>query len=165
MEWIDVCNDPVLQDLPYKIELNERGQIVMSPASNQHGILQMLIGGMLLNVKGKGTVISECSIQTSKGVKVADVAWASRKFMDANGTQTPYKLSPELCVEILSPSNSEEEILEKIDLYLARGAKEVWICNLEGEIKFYNHAGETGRSSLFPAFPDKIDIESNIAGR
>jgi hypothetical protein len=35
MEWIEVLADPVLRDLPYKIELNEYGKIVMSPASNQ----------------------------------------------------------------------------------------------------------------------------------
>lgn len=157
MEWIDVCNDPVLQDLPYKIELNEWGQIVMSPASNAHGALQILIGALLFNMKGGGTVISECSVMTSKGVKVAEVAWASREFMDANGTRTPYPVSPELCVEILSPSNTEGHIREKIDLYLARGAKEVWVCDLSGDMKFYNPGGEIADSALFPGFPNKVN--------
>lgn len=31
MNWQEVCADPHLLDLPYKIELNERGQILMTP--------------------------------------------------------------------------------------------------------------------------------------
>ena len=31
MNWQEVCADPHLRDLPYKIELNERGQILMTP--------------------------------------------------------------------------------------------------------------------------------------
>ena len=30
MQWAEVLRDPSLQDLPYKIELNEWGQVVMS---------------------------------------------------------------------------------------------------------------------------------------
>ena len=37
MNWQEVCEDRSLQDLPFKIELNEYGQIVMSPASNEQG--------------------------------------------------------------------------------------------------------------------------------
>ena len=40
MQLSEVLNDPSLKNLPYKIELNEYGQIVMSPASNKHGLLQ-----------------------------------------------------------------------------------------------------------------------------
>ncbi|OKH17440.1 hypothetical protein NIES208_09500 [[Limnothrix rosea] IAM M-220] len=31
MEWQDICDDKLLQDLSYKVELNQWGQIVMSP--------------------------------------------------------------------------------------------------------------------------------------
>ncbi|WP_262507540.1 hypothetical protein [Salinibacter altiplanensis] len=31
LSWKEVCEAPNLQDLPYKIETNDRGQIVMSP--------------------------------------------------------------------------------------------------------------------------------------
>ena len=75
MEWQEVCDNPALQDLPFKIELNRFGQIVMSPASNWKGALQVRIGARLLSDLGSGEVISECSVQTSDSTKVADVAW------------------------------------------------------------------------------------------
>ena len=39
MQWQEVVNDPSLQDLPYNIEMNEYGKIIMSPASNKHSII------------------------------------------------------------------------------------------------------------------------------
>ena len=41
MTWADVMAHPQLQDLPFKIELNRWGRIEMSPASNEHGKVQM----------------------------------------------------------------------------------------------------------------------------
>jgi hypothetical protein len=40
MNWQEVCEDKSLIDLPYKIELNRWGQIVMSPADYQHSSFQ-----------------------------------------------------------------------------------------------------------------------------
>ncbi len=40
MDWQEVCDHPDLQNLPFKIELNERGHIVMSPVKLFHSIYQ-----------------------------------------------------------------------------------------------------------------------------
>jgi hypothetical protein len=85
MEWAEVINDPFLKDLPFKIELNKWGKVLMSPASNNHGRLQYEVGAYIDKHKGSGTIIMECSIQTSDGVKVADVAWASDAFIAQRG--------------------------------------------------------------------------------
>lgn len=74
MEWSEVIHNPFLQDLPFKIELNKFGKLLMSPASNSHGRFQGRIAGLLWQGLPKGEVITECSVQTSEGVKVADVA-------------------------------------------------------------------------------------------
>jgi len=37
MDWTSVINNPFLKDLPFKIELDKWGRILMSPASNNHG--------------------------------------------------------------------------------------------------------------------------------
>ncbi len=150
MQWSDVIESPFLQNLPFKIEQNKFGNILMSPASNQHGRLQMKIGGNLMNKLPKGEVIAECSIQTSDGVKVADIAWASAEFIDAFAYKTPYPKAPELCVEIVSPSNSKEEISNKVDLYLAKGAIEVWIVYEENRTHIFTHTGRIEKSHIVP---------------
>jgi Uma2 family endonuclease len=158
MQWTDVINDPCLRDLPYKIELNRWGNIEMSPASNKHGIYQAHLSSLLLNRMTVGEVISECSIQTPEGVKVPDVAWCSSEFLQRHGFETPYSEAPELCVEILSPSNSPWEFLEKIQIYLAAGAREAWLVGEDGKIAFYDRSGAIAISSF------NVDTEDLIAG-
>ena len=156
MKWQDVLEHPSLQDLPFKIELNEWGQIVMSPASNKHGFYQVELATRLKQALPAGHVITECSIDTPKGTKVADVAWASNAFIERYGYETPYPRAPEICVEILSPSNTAAEMEEKIMLYLAKGAQEVWMCDLEGRLTFHGNEGELESSNLAPRFPSQI---------
>jgi Uma2 family endonuclease len=156
MNWQQVCDEPSLQDLPFKIELNEFGQVVMSPASNEHGRYQMRLGTLLTQHIPDGEVIAECSVETSKGVKVADIAWISASFLSRYGYRTPYPQSPEICVEIASPSNSDKELEDKMQLYFQQGAREVWICNSFGNIDFYNAAGLLKSSLSIPSFPEVI---------
>lgn len=132
MTWADVMAHPQLQDLPFKIELNRWSRIEMSPASNQHGLVQMDIGAELRQRAG-GRVIAECSIQTTDGVRVADVAPISDARLAEMGTVTPFPRAPELSVEIMSPSHSWAAMHMKAGLYLEAGAEEVWIQTLDGQ--------------------------------
>jgi hypothetical protein len=50
MQWSEVITDKSLKVLPYKIELDRYGNILMSPASNRHGRLQLRIGAFLENL-------------------------------------------------------------------------------------------------------------------
>jgi len=70
------------------------------------------------------------------------VAWASDGFIAQHGFYTPYEVAPEICVEVVSTSNSQKEMNEKIELYLNQGAKEVWLCNQKGEISYFTAKGE-----------------------
>jgi len=145
MNWQEVCENPALQDLPFKIELNRYGQIVMSPASNWHGALQMRIGSRLLLELGGGEVISECSVQTSDSTKVADVAWLSESFVAEHGMTTPYLIAPET-----------EEMEVKRALYFEAGAKEVWECDQDGVITFYGESGIKECSEIAGDFPTRM---------
>jgi len=156
MDWAAVLEDKSLQDLPFKIETNRFGQIVMSPASNRHGINQGRIAHLLTNQGGLGSVIVECSVETDDGVKVADVAWATPEFIQRNGAFLAYPEAPEVCVEIISPANSRQEMEEKRNIYFRSGAKEVWMCDLIGSVTFFDREGVLIQSKLFPAFPVQI---------
>ena len=148
MLWSDVLADDSLKNLPYKIELNERGHIEMSPASNRHGFLQSELVWLLRSQLESGRVITECSIDTPKGVKVADVAWCGDDFVGEHGETTPYLAAPEICIEILSPSNNVKEMQDKVLLYLAKGAKEVWLVRDSGKTVIYNAQGEAEKSAF-----------------
>jgi Uma2 family endonuclease len=158
MNWQEVCNDPLLRELPYKIELNEWGKIVMSPATSRHGILQGLLQDILRQERRDGLVFPECPIQTAKGVKVPDVVWASGAFMGDYAAASPFLRAPELCVEVMSPANFLREMEEKRELYFARGAQEVWLCGEQGALTFHDCTGQISTSRLFPGI-SRIESE------
>ncbi|MDQ3321801.1 MAG: Uma2 family endonuclease [Acidobacteriota bacterium] len=152
VKWQELISDPFFRDMPYKIELNKFGQILMSPASNRHGILQNKFAREIERNKQSGVVITECSILTSEGVRVADVAWASDEFIAEFADATPYPKAPEICVEVKSPGNSRAEMEEKIRLYLEKGALEVWIVDEQGTVNFFSHTGKIKSSKIAAGF-------------
>ncbi|MDG4551794.1 MAG: Uma2 family endonuclease [Candidatus Contendobacter sp.] len=147
--WREVVNSPHLRDLPFRLELNEAGKVefAMSPATNRHSYWQFRIGVMLERALG-GEALVECSILTGKGVKVADVVWCSPAFLARHGYETPYTQAPELCVEVTSPSNTTDELNEKVRLYLEAGAVEAWIVHEDGVVELYGSEGRR-RQSVF----------------
>jgi Uma2 family endonuclease len=156
MDWAEVLADPSLQDLPYKVETNEWGQIVMTPAKNWHARMQFRVARRLDELVTNGEVFGECSIDTPEGVKVPDVAWASAAYLERNGQVDPYPEAPELCVEVVSRSNSKRQMDLKSRLYFERGAKEFWLCTEKGDVRFFTPDGEIEHSILFPAFPKSL---------
>lgn len=158
MNWQEVIEHPSLRDLPFKIELNEYGAIVMNPVKLDHSAYQGKIGNLMETMRDDGVILVECAVWTRKGTKVADVAWVSNKLWKKLKGQTEASVAPEVCVEVLSMSNSDAEMKEKRKLYFERGAKEVWICDEYGNISFYNSKRKISKSMLFKEFPNKISI-------
>lgn len=156
--WKEVCDDPRLRDLPFKIETNRLNQIVMRPPYNWHGGFQSEIAAILREKLKGGRAITECAIDTADGTKVADAAWISAGRLAPHRRAFSLPIAPEICVEIVSRSNTMEEMIGKMQLYFARGAEEVWLCDEEGRMTFYRH-DDNGpvESKLCPEFPRKID--------
>jgi Uma2 family endonuclease len=113
MMWQEVIQHPSLQYLPFKIELHGKGIIEMSPATNWHGFYQTEIATLLNQQLTHGRCISEASIQTSNGIRVVSVIWATREFLQANFEQTPFLTAPTTCVGVISPSNIRKEMRQK----------------------------------------------------
>ncbi len=160
MEWREVIEHPSLQDLPFKIETNAEGYIMMVAAKNKHREFQIRIAAWFQSHGEENRAIVECNIQTSDGVKIADVAWRSAEFPGRNKYNDPYQESPEVIVEVISPSNSERARKHKMALYFERGAREVWFCGDDGDMRFFDSRGELERSVMFKEFPVRIDIDA-----
>lgn len=137
--WDRIIADPEIAKLPYRIETDEHGQMIISPsAAPAHGSKQSRICWHLRNLFHDGEVMTECPVSTAKGVKTADVAWCSESLWAIGENKSCFPRSPEICVEVLSRSNTESEISEKRQLYFGAGAREVWICSETGEMSFYS---------------------------
>jgi len=155
--WAELCNDPSLQDLPYKIETNARGQIVMSPIYAWHGRFAFQIARLLEEHLPDGQASVELAIRTTEGTKVADAIWCSAERWDKIKDAYDAPIAPEICVEVLSPTNTEAEMEAKRALYFEAGAEEVWLCDAEGALSFYDASGARDTSRQAPSFPAQIE--------
>jgi len=157
--WDEVLEDQELGNLSSRIETNAFGQIIMSPPPElTHGRRQFRIG-QLLETALPGCVVTECPIITRDGVKVADVAWFSQARYETVRGQKAVEVAPEICVEVLSVSNTQEQMRIKRELYFDAGAVECWICDLEGHMAYYHHQSPDPpmpHSQSCPDFPNPI---------
>lgn len=158
--WDELLADPELHKIEGRIETDRFGHVIMSPPpAPKHGFYQSEIAYLLRELKDHGRVLTECPISTADGVRAADVAWASLQCIKELGGRSCFPHAPEICVEVLSPGNSDAEIEEKIALYFEAGAGEVWICGTFGEMKFFSAAGTPPMpaSKLCPEFPKRLE--------
>ena len=156
MQWQEVCENQSLKNLPFKIELNSQGKVLMTPVKVNHSILQgKIIGHLYQNLTG-GEALAECAITTKQGTKVADVAWASNKVLETIENEVECSIAPEICIEVLSFSNTKSEIDEKKVMYFEQGAIEFWVCDSFGNINFFTREGKIEHSNIAKDFPVNI---------
>ncbi|PSQ68309.1 MAG: hypothetical protein BRD26_08585 [Bacteroidetes bacterium QH_1_64_81] len=156
--WHRVLEDPRLRELPYKVETNEHGQIVLSPHKPQHGLQQGRLVRLLNQSLHSGATAVEFAVETGKGVKVPDVIWISdERLADMPEGAEASPVMPEVVIEVLSEGNTEAEIVEKRQLYLGEGAEEVWTCDVDGTMQFYDADGALDHSALVPSFPTQAE--------
>jgi Uma2 family endonuclease len=66
--------------------------------------------------------------------------------------------APEICIEVVSPSNSVKELEEKKSAYLAAGAEEVWIVFPKSKrCEFYGPQGRKQESAYRLEFSGVFD--------
>lgn len=161
LAWQRALADPSLENLPYKIETNEFGQLVMSPTKFRHSRYAGRIVRLLHDlVDMPGDVLIEVGIDTPKGVKVPDVAWASEARIRAHTPEAEVMdAAPQICIEVLSRSNTRADIEEKRDLFLSAGAEEFWTCDVEGKMRFFGPDGELQASRSVPGFPLEVILD------
>lgn len=157
--WSEILANSSLADLPYRIETNAYGELVMNPPpSGDHSKRQGQITILLAEHLGNHT-LPECPVSTIDGVKAADVGWYSAERFALVEGQNAFEIAPEICVEILSPGNTAAEMQHKRHLYFEAGAEEVWLCDQSGSLQYYASSApdtQTKTSPRCPSFPDSI---------
>ena len=159
--WAELLADPELAKFEGRVETDRHGHVIMSPPpAPSHGSFQARIASLLDRHMTTGRVLTECPISTADGVKAADVAWASAAVMRELGRRVCFPRAPEICVEVISPSNTEGEIQEKMALYFDAGAKEVWTCAESGVMSFFGGTGDRSMraSKVCPRFPKRVEL-------
>lgn len=156
--WGEILADRSLAKIPNRIETDRHGHITMSPPPGpSHGTRQFEIAHRLKLHLG-GRPVTECAVSTLDGVKAADIGWFSDLRYARAFDPRCFTEAPEICVEVLSPSNTPAEMEEKKSLYFDAGADEVWFCEEDGSMRFHDATGSIETSRLCPDFPAIIEI-------
>ena len=156
MNWEDAIEHPSQRDLPFKIELNSDGNLVMSERSNQHGMLKARLAALFAALLPPGKVTMTVGIQTSDNVKDSDVAWLTCEHWEVEQHAARCATAPAICVELVCKGNTSPDFIRKKALYFEAGAQEVWFCDLLGNMSFYTPAGQSATSPMCPDFPAAV---------
>jgi len=111
------------------LELHHGEVVIMPPPKKGHQKLQDRIQILLKGLAGEKAVVRmEMAFRPTPEHEVwqADVGCVSLERDDATGDDEYLMGSPELVVEVLSPSNTMDEILERQDICLANGCVSFW---------------------------------------
>jgi len=112
--WVEIAADPRLAKLPDRIETDRHGHILMTPPPGfPHSDRQGQIMTLLIQLLPSGRAMPECPISTADGVKAVDLAWLANDRVELRERPLILTSSPEICIEILSPSNTSAEIGRK----------------------------------------------------
>ena len=159
--WKQVCADPSLQRRPDRIETNRYGHIVMMPPPGfSHTTRQSAIFAHLLTSMPPGASV-EVAVLTEDGIKGIDVGWISASRVKRGLKDDVLTIAPEICVEVVSPGNTQQEMENKRELYFAAGAEEVWFCDQKGALHFFlKGSAETAAkvSVLCPSMPKRVKV-------
>ena len=156
-----------------KLEL-VKGEIVAMPMPGvEHGRVQVNISGLIwtfLKTNKIGCVVTESGVITERDddtVRGPDISYYSKERMPLEKRVVKYNdLPPDLCVEVVSPSNTKRELREKIQEYFSVGVRMVWIVEPEDRSvtvltspkqghTFYEDS-ELGGGEVLPGFTCKV---------
>ncbi len=116
----------------FRIELHNGEVIQVSPPTLKHAKIEKRIYKLLeARLDNQGFVSMEVAFraQPEFDCRIADVAFVNKVRYEAADEEDNFLGSPDLVVEVLSPSNTAAEMYEKERLCLATGALEFWVVD------------------------------------
>lgn len=114
-----------------RYELRHGEPVLMPPPKHGHQRIQQLLQRLLsAAVDPAWVAVVEMGFRpTEYEYRVADVALVSAGRWNTTASDTYFQGAPELVIEVLSPSNTMAEMLDKRDICLQNGAREFWLVD------------------------------------
>jgi Uma2 family endonuclease len=163
-----------LPDDGYKYELASGELIQMPPAGFLHGTVATNFTRLLSEHAIKHNLGVVCTADTGfklrqnpDTVRAPDVAFVSRERILAEGkTEKFWPGAPDLAVEVVSPGDRFDDVLEKVEEYLLAGCRLVWValprtqtilvCHSTREAKILHGDDELNGEEVLPDFACRV---------
>ena len=122
-----------MEDPPgFRLELHNGEVVRMTWPKQKHVKIQKRLTSIFAEAFGSlGDAAYEVGFRphSEHELRIADVAWTKIERYDAIPDDDNLIGSPEIVVEILSPSNTVSEMIEKRELCLETGCQEFWLVD------------------------------------
>ncbi len=118
----------------FRYELRHGEPVQMPPPNRTHYLVQRRLRLYLEKAAGRaGEVDIEMPFRPLPEFEYwqADVAFVSRTRWDKTPDERHLAGAPDLVVEVLSPSNTAAEILDRRNVCLENGSREFWLVDIE----------------------------------
>lgn len=141
----------------------------MTVPKRKHGFLCFVLGKLLdryAESRGLGRVfVGDAGVLVERDpdtVRGPDVGFVRTEHLPPQGEEDGYfETPPDLCVEIVSPTDRWSEITEKVDMFLAAGVTLVWVVDPQAHKA---HVFRKGREVRVVGRNDSLDGEDVLPG-
>ncbi len=116
----------------YRQELRHGELFQVPPPKYDHFMIQQILRDLLdTAAAGAGRAYTEVGFRPlpEGDYRIGDVAYATRERWEAGRAANDFHGAPEIVIEVLSPSNTVTEMLDKEKLCLENGCQEFWIVD------------------------------------
>jgi Uma2 family endonuclease len=122
---------PDSRDARYELR---RGEVVkVPPPEYDHFLIQQMLRDLLDRAAaGRGRAYTEVAFRALPDgeYRIGDVAYAPAERWTKHKGERYFRGAPDLVIEVLSPSNTFAEMLDKKIVCLANGAREFWLVDM-----------------------------------
>jgi Uma2 family endonuclease len=115
-----------------RFELRNGEVVLVAPPKHRHHLIQRRLLRLLQNAAGSADEVSfEFGYRPlpEHNYWVADIVLVSRQRWDSIPLDGYFSGTPDLVVEVLSPSNTRAEIRNKTKVCLEQGTREFWVVD------------------------------------
>ena len=105
------------------------------PTGTLHGVVTSRLTAYLTIFVIENKLGETCAAETgfrlnAKTVRGADIGFIGKDKLEAFGVPVSFfPIAPDLAVEVISPTNTYDEIQDKIEKYFGGGTKLIWIVD------------------------------------
>lgn len=117
-----------------RYELHHGELTTVAPPKLKHSVVQQKLRDLIQKTAaGIGHTFIELGFRAlpEGEFRYADVAWISDKRWSSQNLDRYFQGVPDLVIEVLSPSNTAAEMLDKERLCLENGCQEFWIVDID----------------------------------
>ena len=117
-----------------RYELRHGEPVIVAPPKFGHMKVQQMLRDLLDQAAaGAGRAYTELGFRPvpEHEYRIADIAYCSTERWNAVDPSGDFTGAPDLAIEILSPSNTKQEMLNKRKLCLENGSQEFWVVDIE----------------------------------